>query len=152
MKPLRTILLAIAALTMMAASSDSARFEKLGHALMCTCGCNQVLLECNHVGCPSSDGMIKQLHAGLDAGQTDPQVMDSFVAQYGAVVLAAPTMQGFDRVAWITPFAVFILGMLLAAGLVRYWYKKRVPAVAAAPGSGPQLEALKARIREETSE
>ena len=33
------------------------RFTSLGHKMMCACGCNQVLLECNHVGCTYSDRM-----------------------------------------------------------------------------------------------
>jgi hypothetical protein len=38
----------------MGAGDDSARFRSLGHQVMCVCGCNYVLLECNHVGCPNS--------------------------------------------------------------------------------------------------
>jgi len=33
------------------ASDEGARFNSLGHKLMCVCGCSQILLECNHVGC-----------------------------------------------------------------------------------------------------
>ncbi len=52
----------------MGAGDDSARFKDLGHRMMCTCGCGQVLLECNHVGCQSSDKMRDQLQAALDKG------------------------------------------------------------------------------------
>ena len=43
------VLLAASALLLMGASGDRAgqRFERLGHNLMCECGCGQVLLECN---------------------------------------------------------------------------------------------------------
>ena len=44
----------------------------LGHKLMCKCGCNQILLECNHVGCSYSTKMRDQLMAGL----TDPGAID----------------------------------------------------------------------------
>ena len=36
------------------AADSSARFEKDSHQLMCGCSCNQLLGECNHVGCPVS--------------------------------------------------------------------------------------------------
>ncbi|MDT7814674.1 MAG: cytochrome c-type biosis protein CcmH, partial [Acidobacteriaceae bacterium] len=35
------------------ATDSEARFKKDSHELMCGCGCNQLLGECNHVGCPS---------------------------------------------------------------------------------------------------
>ena len=44
-------LLSIAVIALMGAGDESARFNDLGHRMMCVCGCNQILLECNHVGC-----------------------------------------------------------------------------------------------------
>ena len=41
----------VALFTLMGVGDDDARFRTLGHHLMCVCGCGQVLLECNHVGC-----------------------------------------------------------------------------------------------------
>jgi len=55
---LLTIVLGICVL---GASGDHARFNDLGHRMMCVCGCNQILLECNHVGCSYSERMRNQL-------------------------------------------------------------------------------------------
>src|SRR5258708_25882138 len=98
-------LLLITALGLFTLGADSTnqRFEKVGHELMCTCGCNQVLLECNHVGCPSSDGMRNELMAGINGGGDNKAVLQTFVDKYGPTVLAAPTMVGVNRVAWINP-------------------------------------------------
>src|SRR3954451_18370649 len=106
-------LLFIAALAIftLGAYDVNQRFEKTGHQLMCTCGCNQVLLECNHVGCPASDGMRNELTAGMQKSPSDGAVLDTFVQKYGPIVLAAPTMSGFDRVAWIMPYAIFAFGL-----------------------------------------
>lgn len=41
------------------------RFDKVGHKLMCVCGCGQVLVECNHVGCPDSARMTGELRKQL---------------------------------------------------------------------------------------
>ncbi len=38
------------------ATDSSARFDKDSHEMMCGCSCNQLLGECNHVGCPDSRG------------------------------------------------------------------------------------------------
>lgn len=131
--------------------TSSARFEKLGHRLMCTCGCNQILLECNHVGCPASDGMRNELTAGMQKSSSDDGVYDLFVQKYGPIVLAAPTMTGFDRVAWITPYAIFTLGLGLVALVVQNWRHKTAPQAGPVGGSeDPELEGYRKRARKDT--
>ncbi|MGH9668572.1 MAG: hypothetical protein ACRD3A_00475, partial [Terriglobales bacterium] len=49
-RTLQAIALCIAAVVLMGAGDDP-RFDKLGHKMICACGCRQILLECNHVGC-----------------------------------------------------------------------------------------------------
>ena len=126
-----------AAMLFLGADTD-ARFNKLGHQLMCMCGCNQVLLECNHVGCTYSDRMRNELTAGLERGDSDSLVLQSFVQKYGNTVLAAPTASGFNIVAWIMPFAVFCGGHGLAVWLVRLWKSRAVaqPVAQSQPADG----------------
>ena len=64
-------LLCLAVFAFLGASDEGARFNSLGHRLMCVCGCSQILLECNHVGCTYSDRMRGELMAGLDRGEND---------------------------------------------------------------------------------
>src|SRR3954466_8697300 len=54
------------------------RFNTLGHKLMCKCGCNQVLLECNHVGCTYSDRMRNELAGSLQKGDNDDLALQAF--------------------------------------------------------------------------
>ena len=132
-------------------ADTDARFNKLGHELMCMCGCNQILLECNHVGCAYSDRMRNELTAGLERGDSDSLVLQSFVQKYGNTVLSAPTNTGFNVVAWITPFAVFALASFIAVWLVRMWRARPVAQPVAAPNlPGQELDALRRRAREET--
>ena len=143
-------LIAVMAITLMGADVD-ARFNKLGHQMMCMCGCNQVLLECNHVGCAYSDRMRNELTAGLERGDNDSLILQSFVQKYGNTVLAAPTNSGFNIVAWITPFAVFGLATAIAVWLVRMWRARPVAQPVAAPNlAAEELDALRKRAREET--
>jgi len=148
---LQVVVIAVVAFAMLGAQSDQrARYTKLGHALMCECGCGQILLECNHVGCTVSDKMAKQLRSMIDNGQSDDQIKDAFVQEYGVVVLAAPTDKGFDRVAWIMPFVVFGLGMLAVVYVVKTWKnRKSVEAVIANAAPG-EVDEMKRRAREET--
>jgi cytochrome c-type biogenesis protein CcmH len=117
-------LITVIALLTLGADFDQVRFEKVGHELVCTCGCNQILLECNHVGCTVSDGMRKQVADGIRAGKDDDAILASFVDQFGPTVLAAPTKTGFDRVAWVTPYLVFIVGIAVAIFFVSRWRSK----------------------------
>ena len=143
-------LVAVMALTLLGADND-ARFTKLGHQLMCMCGCNQILLECNHVGCAYSERMRNELSAGLERGDSDSLVLQSFVQKYGNTVLAAPTSSGFNVVAWITPFLVFGLATAMAVWLVRMWRSRPVAQPVAKPTlSTAELDALRRRAREET--
>jgi cytochrome c-type biogenesis protein CcmH/NrfF len=131
-------------------NSSQQRFEKLGHRLMCSCGCNQVLLECNHVGCPASDGMRNELTAGIDKSSNDDAVLDSFVQKYGPIVLAAPTMTGFNRVAWLAPYVAFALGLGLVVFIVRNW-RHKLPAVSTVTTpADPALQDYRRRAHEET--
>jgi cytochrome c-type biogenesis protein CcmH len=136
---------------LLGAAVPSARFDTMGHKFMCTCGCSQVLLECNHVGCPDSPGLIKALHTQMEAGASDTTIYKTFAATYGPTVLAAPLRGGFDNVAWIVPFVLLVLGIAGVVVLLRVWqrrYERMGPAVPVAVDAG--ADALRERIRNET--
>ena len=145
-------ILALAVLLFMGAGDTTSRFNNLGHRMMCTCGCGQILLECNHVGCQSSDKMRNQLQAALDKGDNDDLILQGFVQDYGPTVIAAPSATGFNRVAWVMPFAVLALGIAFVTFVVRAWKNKPAPALAdgiAVPRGG-ELDALREQARKET--
>lgn len=147
-RSLQAMALAVAVCFSMGATDASSRFDKLSHRLMCQCGCAQLLGECDHAGCPSRGEEQDQLRAGIDSGKGDDEILTSFATKYGAVVLAAPTTQGFDLVAWIAPFAVFAAALLGTILLVRRWTAGATPAEVLA--TDPATEALVKKIRRET--
>ena len=148
---LHCLLLSAACIFFLGASDLDARFNDLGHRMMCKCGCNQILLECNHVGCTYSDRMRQELMAALERGDSDDLVLQAFVQKYGATVLAAPTTTGFNRVAWIMPFAALGAGIFAVVYVVRIW-RSRQPVAAAAAGTAPApgLDEYRERARQET--
>lgn len=135
-----------------AGAGDDARFNDLGHRLMCACGCNQILLECNHVGCSYSDRMRAELVAAVDRGDNDDLTLQSFVQKYGPTVLAAPTKTGFNRVAWIAPYLALVLGLGLVTFIVRAWRSRPLlrPAEAPVPVMGAELEHFRQQARRDT--
>jgi cytochrome c-type biogenesis protein CcmH len=144
-------LLLFALFAFLGAGDDSGRFNDLGHKLMCACGCGQILLECNHVGCTYSDRMRGELAAAIDRGDSDDLSLQSFVQKYGPTVLAAPPTTGFNRVAWIMPFVALVFGIFLTIYIVRAW-RSRPAAVpsGAPPVSGPELDSFRQQARRDT--
>ena len=151
-RTLHCVILAAAIFVFSGASDPSTRFGQLGHQLMCICGCGQILLECNHVGCPDSDGMRNELMAAVSRGDSDSLVQQAFVQKYGPTVLAAPTTSGFDRTAWIMPFAALIAGIVVLILIVRAWKNRPAPALAdgITPARGPELDQFREQARKET--
>jgi cytochrome c-type biogenesis protein CcmH/NrfF len=145
-------LLFLSLLLLLGASGDEGRFNDLGHKLMCACGCNQVLLECNHVGCTYSDRMRDELAAGISRGDSDDLTLQSFVQKYGPTVLIAPTTTGFNRVAWIVPYLMLGLGLATAVLIVRAWKERPLllPEGAVAPASGAELLRFREQARKDT--
>jgi len=146
------IVLMLAVIASLGAGDQSARVSDLGHRMMCVCGCNQILLECNHVGCTYSDRMRAELVAAVDRGDNDDLTLQSFVQKYGTTVLAAPTKAGFNRVAWIMPYLVLVLGLVMVTMIVRLWKSRPLvlPVGAVAPVHGEELEHFRTEARKDT--
>jgi cytochrome c-type biogenesis protein CcmH len=143
-------LVCLAIFVFLGAGDENTRFNDLGHRLMCVCGCNQVLLECNHVGCSYSDHMREELMAAVQRGDNDSMALQAFVQKYGTTVLAAPTDKGFNRVAWIMPYLALLLGLVAVTMVVRAWARKAVAARRAAGPADPALEPFRTQARRET--
>jgi cytochrome c-type biogenesis protein CcmH len=151
-KAAQALLLCLAVFTLLGAGDPATRFNEIGHQMMCICGCKQILLECNHVGCPDSDGMRNELMAAVSRGDSDSLVEQSFVQKYGPTVLAAPTMQGFDRAAYIIPPVALVLGFGLIVMVVRSWKNRPAPAIADGlqPVRGAEREQFRDQAGKET--
>jgi cytochrome c-type biogenesis protein CcmH len=148
----QVLLVLVAVFAFLGAGDEDARFKDLGHRMMCTCGCGQILLECNHVGCQASDRMRGELMAALDRGDNDDLALQSFVQKYGPTVIAAPSTKGFGRVAWIMPFLALVVGLVATVLLVRAWKNRPAPALAdgIAPAAGGDLDRFREQARKET--
>jgi cytochrome c-type biogenesis protein CcmH/NrfF len=154
MKVAQAAALAVAVCFSMGATDANARYNDLNHRMMCTCGCAQLLGECNHVGCTQSGEELALLRTNIAAGMGDKEILAAFSTKYGATVLAAPATHGFDLVAWIAPFAVFAAALLGTILLIRRWSgisaAKAQTAAANAPMEIPGDVERREQIRRET--
>ena len=88
------------------AQQPSERAKQIGGKFMCMCGCNQVLTQCNHVGCTVSAGMLKELDQWVARGDSETAITQMFVQEFGTKVYAEPPKSGFSLVAWVMPSSV----------------------------------------------
>lgn len=141
---------------LMGADSTAARYEKLGSKIMCTCGCGQMLLKCNHVGCPNSAKMISQLHGQVGGdgsagvGGSDEDVLNFFRREWGVTSVVEPSQHGFELIAWILPFAGLGVGLCLVIVVVRKWRVQPAEVKSANVQLDSHLEELRERARRET--
>jgi cytochrome c-type biogenesis protein CcmH len=154
MKVAQAAALAVAVCFSLGATDSNARYYDLNHRMMCTCGCAQLVGECNHVGCTQSGEELALLRTDIAGGMGDKEILTAFSTKYGATVLAAPSTHGFDLVAWIAPFAVFAAALLGTILLIRRWSGLSM-AKAQAAAANPQVESpadheRRERIRRET--
>jgi cytochrome c-type biogenesis protein CcmH len=115
-----SVLLLLIAVSIVAAAQKP-KMEEVASKLSCFCGTcpHLVVTQC---GCSAADRIMAEVQKKIDAGMTESQILDSFVAEYGATVLAAPPKKGFDLTAWLLPFFAFFVG---AGVLVTYLKRQR---------------------------
>lgn len=159
------LLLCCTVILLMGADTKEARFQRLGGKIMCSCGCAQMLLQCNHVGCPNSDRMIRELHAltGTTGGvqgagdssnlaslkpiDDDEKVLQWFRQTWGVSAVVEPATHGFELLVWIIPFAALGLLIVLGLSIVLWWHFRHVPTP---PPPDPHTASLRNRVRRET--
>ena len=95
-----------------------------------------------------SSGMLKKLDAEVASGKSDDLILQSFVQEFGAEVVAEPPAKGFNWLAWIMPFAALGLGLMLVRAILTRWHR---PAPALPSGPSVPSDVLE-RIRRESEE
>ena len=149
-RALLAVLLALASLSLLGADASPDRYNTVGGKIMCTCGCGEMLLKCNHVGCPNSDTMIRQLRANLQQFPNDDDVLQWFRKQWGVTAVVEPATHGFELLAWLLPILGFLVGMGLLSLIIRNWRMRPAAVSAADARLDPRLEAMRLRARKET--
>jgi cytochrome c-type biogenesis protein CcmH len=134
----------------------SDRAKQIGGKFMCMCSCNQVLTQCNHVGCTTSTAMLKELNQSLARGGSEDATTQMFVQEFGTKVYAEPPKSGFSLVAWALPSIYLFVGTCLVVFVISRWRKRPVRETAhggATPGiSDELLERARAQAARETQD
>src|ERR1700731_4899216 len=138
------------------AQQPSDRAHQIGGKFMCMCGCNQVLSQCNHVGCTVSPSMLKRGDQALACGDSEDAITQAFVQEFGTKVYAEPPHSGFSLVAWSMPAVYLAIGLVLVLFVISRWRKRPAHTVSGVPDGGdisPEvLERARLRAAQETQD
>ncbi len=125
--------------------------------IMCICkdNCGKVLENCT---CGTADIFRKEIREMIAAGKVKKEIIDHYVERFGEKILSSPTKEGFNLVAWITPFLAIFAGGWGVNRIVRSWAKKRTSKTLAensheeTPGTEEKESPYKKRMEEELRE
>jgi len=125
------------------AQQQNDRARQIGGKFMCMCNCNQVLTQCNHVGCTTSTAMLKQVDQAVSRGDSEESITQAFVQEFGTKVYAEPPHSGFSLVAWSMPVVYLAIGLVLVLFVISRWRKRPAHVVTdVAQRSGISRESL----------
>jgi cytochrome c-type biogenesis protein CcmH len=116
--------------------------------LMCpTCG---TTLELSNA--PAANQIRRFVCARAAAGDSEGEIKDQLVAEFGRGVLASPPKEGFDLLAWVLPLLAVGIGGAVIAVLVVRWSRSREaePVLEGASRNGRRLDPdLEQRLEDE---
>ncbi len=88
---------------------------------------------------PVAQRMKTFIRERIAAGDTEQEIKDALVREFGRGVLATPPKSGFGLLAWLLPLGALVAGGLAVGVLVYGWSRRRgVPE--AVPPLDPELE------------
>ncbi len=122
--------------------------DAVAEGLTCQCGCGLTVANCNHPQCEFSVPMRTQIEAMIGRGMSRATILATFRAQYGEKILSAPTTEGFNLMAWLTPFGVLLAGGALIFGAFGRWrsHSPETPPPTSANEGVPFDPELRARL------
>jgi cytochrome c-type biogenesis protein CcmH len=82
---------------------------------------------------PVAQRMKAFIRERIAAGDTEDEIKDALVAEFGPGVLATPGTSGFGLLAWLVPLGAILVGAIVVGLLVRSWSRGRTPPAADAP-------------------
>ena len=78
----------------------------------------------------------------IAAGDTEQEIKDALVAEFGPEVLAEPPEGGFGLLAWLLPLGALVGGAIAVGLLIRTWSRRAAPSEPATDELDPELDRL----------
>jgi cytochrome c-type biogenesis protein CcmF len=126
--------------------------RELSNEIMCTCGCRLPAGTCGMTNCQGKAHQLEKLRRLIAEGKSREEILAIFVRDYGSEeILARPRDQGFNRLAWLLPYSVGVVGIAVVGLVAVRWSRRRGVDAIAAPADGRAAPAagLENRLNEE---
>jgi cytochrome c-type biogenesis protein CcmH len=78
---------------------------------------------------PIAQQMKLFIRERIAAGDSEQEIKDKLVAEFGPGVIAEPPGGGFGLLAWLLPLAALAAGVVAVVVLVRIWTRREPPAL-----------------------
>jgi cytochrome c-type biogenesis protein CcmH len=128
----------VGALVAGAASAAPPNAADLEAELVCPV-CETTLDQSN---APVAERMKTFIRVRIAAGDSEEEIKDALVAEFGPGVLAEPPGGGFGLLAWLLPLAGLVGGAIAVALLIRAWSRRGPPPPQSEDRLDPDLERL----------
>jgi cytochrome c-type biogenesis protein CcmH/NrfF len=162
------VLLAMSAIallvtTTLGAQQLSDRSKQVGMKIKCMCrGCDMSAAGCSHPGgafsgmCDTAKAMLKEVDQHIAKGETDEEILQVFVQEFGSQVYTEPPKSGFSLVAWVLPSVYLFVGGGVVILVISRWRKHPIQQMSPARGapgiSAELLERARAQAARETQD
>jgi cytochrome c-type biogenesis protein CcmF len=107
--------------------------DELFHKIVCMCGTcgRQLLADCT---CSTAAKMRADISKMVADGKSVDEVIAHYLKTYeGESALAMPIDKGFNRLAWVLPYAAFLIGLGALGVAAKRLTRRHAPAVAPLP-------------------
>jgi cytochrome c-type biogenesis protein CcmH len=91
---------------------------------------------------PVAERMKSFIRVRIAAGDSEQEIKDALVAQFGPGVLAEPPGGGFGLLAWLLPLAGLVGGAIAVGLVIRRWSRRAPSGGASEEQLDPELERL----------
>jgi cytochrome c-type biogenesis protein CcmF len=115
--------------------------------IMCTCGCRRSLEKCGMTNCGGEAAQMAAIRRYIAEGKSHDEILAAFVRDGGEHMLMAPIDRGFNRLAWLFPYALAAAGLVTIIVNARRWSHR--PALAPSGAVAATDPALDARLDDE---
>lgn len=123
---MRVLLFALAAACVLAAGAQAGppNAADLEAELVCPV-CETTL---DQSDAPVAQRMKAFIRERIAAGDTEQEIKDALVSEFGSGVLATPPRSGFGLLAWLLPLGALVAGVIAVVLVVRRWSRRGGPA------------------------
>lgn len=96
----------------------------------------------------SSDKIKAEIETALLQGQTEEQIINRFVSEYGERIRSIPKPSGFNLMLWILPAFILLIGGLVLVFFLRFVTKQKTVVRPQVPMDESELNRVEKELKE----